>query len=127
MQQVKDCLSAAQEGIEWQRDGGGPERGGGEDDQLQLEPGSRPALSGPAALLADMEAQRAAAEGGGGGEETADHAAGGTPFLTRGRISLLGAIIAWVGIVGMFLSVLPRLYQRRRTSVPDHSPSKLSV
>jgi len=121
MQQVKDCVRAAQLGVEWQLDGGDGSGGGAE--------GSSSSSSSSSKQMAAVEAGTAAGEGDAAGAESEQReAAAAAPFLSRGRVSLLGAIIAWVGIVGMFLSVLPRLYQRARRRPPAPDPSsKLSV
>ena len=122
MRQVKECMRAADRGAEWT----------GEEEEEE----------GAAAAAA---AAGGSSSGGGGGGEDMPAAAAAAAAAERsgqapapapaaaarggGRVTLLGALMAWFGIVGMFLSVLPRLYHRsrRRPSGPPDPSMKLSV
>ena len=125
MRQVKECMRAADRGAEWTA-GEEEEAGTAAAAAAAAAGGGNSGSSGDGGEdMAKTAAAAAAAERSGQAPAPAPAAAarGG------GRVTLLGALMAWFGIVGMFLSVLPRLYHRsrRRPSGPPDPSMKLSV
>jgi hypothetical protein len=118
MQQVQECVRAAHAGREWH-----PGDGAGAG-------GSAPGGAHPLDAAADATGPHAAAAAG-------DNAVPRSKWAARASQS--GALMAWFGVVGMFLSVLPRLYHRARrrggphdggggrAAGPLHSPRKIAV
>lgn len=126
MDQVKACSLAAQQGEEWQPDA--PLDGstnGSENAAASSEDGSGQGGSSGDTAAAGTPTPAAAAAAAADGRGAAKRPVSSSP---SGRMTLFGALLAWVGIVGMFLSILPRLYHRvkRRSSHADPA-AKLSV
>ncbi|KAI8477380.1 MAG: hypothetical protein J3K34DRAFT_398046 [Monoraphidium minutum] len=128
MQQVKDCMVAARRGVEWQMAEPGSAAG---DDQAAANDG------GDGWDGASGGGSRGGGEGGAGRgpelrssrpQSSAGQAAAAAGGGWRAHASMGGALLAWVGIVGMFLSLLPILYRRsKRPKAPANRPPKVNV
>jgi hypothetical protein len=130
MQQVQDCVKDARLGKVWQqgRSGDGGSSGQG---TIGASDGTKQHPVDSATGASDVHAPAPAAD------TKADLDGGAPRSKWAARASMSGALMAWFGIVGMFLSVLPRLYHRARRRVSLHdgppvrhgmqSPRKLAV
>lgn len=141
MEQVRACLQAASRGEEWRPAGtedAAADSGGVTDDGQPAAAVSSGGSGGRTAAEASA-ADKLASAGAGGGSladgAAAAAAAGGQGSSKRtisssvsGRMTLFGALLAWMGIVGMFLSILPRLYHRaKQRASRAGAATKLSV
>ena len=150
MQQVKDCVAAAHQGLEWRL-----------DQRQQVSPTGGHALDDGSSSSSSRRGGGDSGDSGGGsggregrhfgGASSGTLPGGGTNRGSSGearesrqpgqaaeeavqldgfqnRASLGGALLAWIGIVGMFLSLIPIMYRRsrRRKALPDRGP-KVSV
>jgi hypothetical protein len=120
MQQVKDCVRAARGGIEWSLADG--VRGAGHGS-------ASPHSSGAVKAPGELGAGGRGASRGRGRPDAAQAAAAPANRAWHERANLGGALVAWVGVVGMFLSLLPLLYRRskRPKPCPDRGPKVTSV
>jgi hypothetical protein len=119
MQQVQDCVKDARLGKAWQQGSSG-DGGSGGQGTAGASDGTQQHPVDAAAGASSVHAPAAAADAG-------TNLDGGAPRSKwAARASMSGALMAWFGIVGMFLSVLPRLYHRarRRVSLHDGPPAR---
>ena len=145
MAQVKECLMAAQQGDKWHpagfEDYGSSGVGSGSGTHSGAvasgpgSPASGSSINGSSGTDHINDGSGGGGDSGGEAKAAVDGSAGGgsrAPALISGsaggRVTLFGALLAWVGIVGMFLSILPRLHHRvkRRSSTAEAS-AKLNV